>query len=332
MNNAINVLICGQVRQDALFRSALERFQSYRATGVMDRIVFSTWTGEIDKYDGMRDHLAATSVEVVETVMPTTFMESQGNFYYQATQATNGLERFSSDDAIFKTRGDVRINFALDFKACKEFWERQDREHPVVGEHLQHRIAVGGCAPFIPFWFEDRYFYGICSDLRKLVRLSRAGDILWNPQTAIAEVRWFATIFTELFPVVRHIMRIFWMLRLHPHDPAVYNTGIVYRSIAVYHHIVETFFTMGVEPQCVDRSAFKDTIEPPPAPVGYIPDVVTDAIKAQPAYVETRAALAAEGTAYLSRPDVTNSFREAINQLGRETIKIYGDFVQPVAC
>lgn len=325
----MNVLICGQVRQAEMFRRAVARFQEARATDTVNRIIFSTWAGELDQYPGMREHLKFAAVEIVETYLPNDYMKSQGNFFYQAVQAINGLERFSPDDAVFKTRGDVRINLALDFAACKAFWEQHDRENPITGGYLEHRIAVGGCAPFIPFWFEDRYFYGKCADLRKLIRISRTGDILWNPQTAIAEVRWFATLFAETFPVVRHIMRIFWMLRLYPHDPAVYQTEIVYRSIAVYHHLVETFFTMGISPDRYDSSVFEGTIEPPPAPISVADDPITAAIRAQPAYIETRQALLREGTDYLSDRETITLFREGVDRLGWDTVHIYGDFVLP---
>lgn len=325
----MHVLICGQVRNEAVFRAAVARLQKARANGAIDRMLFSTWQGEVARYEGLSEYLAAAAVEVVETLMPTEHMEATGNYFYQVTQITSGLERFEPEDFIFKTRGDVQINFGLGFRASKLSWERRERERPVAEGPFRHRIAVGRASPVIPFWFEDRYLYGACADLRTMARLSRSGDILWNPHTAIAETRLYAGIFVETFPVIRHFMRIFWMMRTLPHDPKVFQNEVVYRSLALYHHIVDMFFTVGLEPHCVDYTAFAGTIQPPPEPAVPVDDPLTAAYRAQPAYLETRAIIAAEGLAYLSRPAVTTWFRKAVEKLGQDNLYRYHHLTLP---
>jgi hypothetical protein len=106
---------------------------------------------------------------------------------------------------------------------------------------------------------------------------------------------------------------------------------VVYRAIAIYHHIVDTFFTVGLEPHCVDYAAFEGSIQPAPFTTAPIDDAITAAYRAEPAYIETRAILSTEGTFYLARPAVTSWFRAAVDQLGRETNHIYAGFVQPPA-
>lgn len=66
----INVIFTGLVRDQELFVKSIKDLVEFRHENMVDEIIFSTWIGEIDKYDGLRNVLEVYDCHLVEGELP----------------------------------------------------------------------------------------------------------------------------------------------------------------------------------------------------------------------------------------------------------------------
>ena len=86
-------IVCGAVRQEFELYSILSYLCEYRAKGLIEGIVLSTWVGEVDNVKNLREKLKFLDIHLVE-IWPLSEEVSQYtnlNYTRQATQLLNGL-------------------------------------------------------------------------------------------------------------------------------------------------------------------------------------------------------------------------------------------------
>lgn len=122
MKRRIWALITGAIRSDLYFRVILIKLCDMRAKGVIEEIVFSTWLGEIDKFEGLREILQELDIVIVEKPYIDEILEkyTEISFERQRTQIFNALQIIPHDVYVIKLRTDYIFGISRLFKAVQD--------------------------------------------------------------------------------------------------------------------------------------------------------------------------------------------------------------------
>lgn len=198
------VVICGLVRDRQLFNTKLEKLFQWQNEGLISGIVYSTWIGEIDKYEGLRQHLETAGVKTVEIQEPN--LRLPGHLLHQMKTIYYGLEACPENSYVLKIRPDLGslgknltpiLSGEVDLKVDdSEGWPRI----------FQERIVIMGGFVTAPFYMNDIVFYGSKQDVKKLIHFDLRYEVLF---TSTGPEQWFHAhpfldtfqIFASYFPI-----------------------------------------------------------------------------------------------------------------------------------
>lgn len=158
------VVITGLVRDPDRFGAYLD---GIRALGRRDlRVIFSTWTGELDRYPTIPPRLAALSADIAEQAPPT--LKLPGHILHQVMTQERGLSLLEDDVFVLKTRPD--ISGLMD---VHEFLDLAPERAPEgrLATPFRHRVHVVGLFGAHPTYINDIIFAGMAGDLRKLCQI-----------------------------------------------------------------------------------------------------------------------------------------------------------------
>ncbi len=243
----ISVIFCGLIRRPAYLQKAIARLAVLRQSGMVGEVVVSTWAGELNRYPQMRRHLDENGVVVVEVATLADKVVSVGNYERQILLLHWGLATLGdSQDYVFKTRPDQPINLfpRLDqlFAGMIERVGKRDDEDGA--------LWVGRFHPFMPFFIEDRYFFGHRRTVDRMAIFSNELLLTGHPHNLITEVIWHSAYFLRKFPILRKIMQLDWS----PPWPAgdfysvlnkVRHEPLFRQGLALYYHIMATYYRVG---------------------------------------------------------------------------------------
>ena len=116
-NRPVNILITGLLRTPDVFKTSLEYFLRCQSEGVVDKIVISTWHSEKDKFFEFAKSHSLNNYTKTSSIMLLCGNEPayvpvglRGNLYHVCLAIERGLEVFSEDEFIFKTRTDIHVS------------------------------------------------------------------------------------------------------------------------------------------------------------------------------------------------------------------------------
>ncbi len=194
----INVLFCGLIRNPEMLLRSVRELAMLRRRGLVDRMAFSTWKGQIDSCCDLRRSLADGEVEFVESDEP----QYQGTSVFHQMKALElGLDHLDGCGLVLKTRADVYVR--------PEFLERLAADshylEPDRGSDLavfERKIWVPWFEITKPFYMGDECFFGLASDLRKLINYDVSYDVKYDMDAGRGHIRRFIHPFLPHFPIL----------------------------------------------------------------------------------------------------------------------------------
>lgn len=253
----VTILMCGQVRHEPYFRESLRVYLHLRDQGVFDRLVISTWAGEMDRFPGLKERLQGYGVEFVESP-PLDGFATAGNYLHQTAQLYNGLLAVDSDAWVFKTRPDA----VLSLNALDGLFQATMAAPPVTVEPraFERRVWVPYFEATQPFFISDVVFFGRRDDLLKLCNFDMVYEVnrifdLPDPLTlqekvAAAETRKYLNLFALHFPILNEFKDTWQYAEYYRdtrNDVLDYNfrQKIYWEYMALYLHILHSHFLVG---------------------------------------------------------------------------------------
>jgi hypothetical protein len=236
-----------------------------KRAGLIEGVVYSTWLGEVDRYDNLRETLERCGVILVETPDPAGSqfpILGTGNIVRQKVSLSWALDLVPDDSFIFKTRPDQPITTTQRIAELFQSFNKMnflvtDIEKPVI----RYRIWSGRRHPTIPFFIDDRNFFTHASVAKKMCAIRGEIYLLMNRSNNIAEINWYATLFWDDIPLVRRMLCINW-LKLHSdgqdasYHEVLKEADIYWLSQAAYKSILDRYFYLGFDGFSVDDYGF----------------------------------------------------------------------------
>ena len=199
----INILLCGLVRTPDLLLQSMRDFVKLRNEGLVDRVFFSTWKGEVGKYESLREGLIASGVSLIESDEP----EYAGtSIFHQMKTLESGLDRFGDDDRVLKTRCDVYIRPEFIAKlATDETYLKIDADDTDLV--FQEKVWIPWFEITKPFYMGEECFFGRAGDLRKLVNYDVSYDVKYDMDAGRGHIRRFIHPFLGPYPHLVEYLR-----------------------------------------------------------------------------------------------------------------------------
>lgn len=172
-----SALICGLVRQPGTMLHQLSMLERFRAEGLVDRIVFSTWEGELDRYPEVRETMCRLGVVVVESAQPALTLP--GHVLHQAKTFTLGLYACPADALILKLRGDV-LPLTAEYRRILSGEHLAAQERRATPTLFRRPVWTLSGIVFWPFYMNDMVFFGTRDDLLQLADIDVKAEYYWN--------------------------------------------------------------------------------------------------------------------------------------------------------
>lgn len=240
---SINVIFTGLVRDSKLFVKSIKDLVKFRRENMIDKIIFSTWKGEIDKYVGLRDVLEDCDCYLIESELSPV---SPGNIWHQMKSLYLGLHMIKDDSYCLKTRADLFIK--------PEFIRKliTDEDYLNINSTDNHNILFKKIwIPYFeitkPFYMSDECFFGKTIDIKKLVNFDASYDILYDIDCGITHIRRFIHPFVQTIPFLKQYLKFaaysghFTPFRFKILEYNLKSNFYLY-CLAIYYQIVHTYF------------------------------------------------------------------------------------------
>ena len=178
-------VICGVLRQPFEFGTVMDRLLLHRAAGKLDRIILSTWRGEVDRQPGIGAMLSAAGVTVIETAPPVNL--GPGNINAQKKALLQALLRVPADATVMKLRTDKS---AVLVDRYVERLQSPLTPADMSLSTLRHRVVVSRLSSTLPFMADDFVFIGQAADLMRMTMGSDSLSEFFREMLPTAEMTW----------------------------------------------------------------------------------------------------------------------------------------------
>lgn len=198
----VDVVFCGLLRSVDLFKKSIEDLNEFRKMGLVDRILFSTWKGEVQKSGGMIAYLKENRIELFENEEPKE--RGYGNVWCQMKAMEVALGEIKEDKFVLKSRSDVYIKkdfLKKIFSSDKEF--KMEATLP-KGNIFKNKIWIVWYELTRPFYFADESFFGRRDDLKKLINYDTSFDTDYHVGPALTHIRRFIYPFLKDYDILKN--------------------------------------------------------------------------------------------------------------------------------
>jgi hypothetical protein len=210
-NTSAWVLITGVIRDENFLLSRLNFFFKQKQAGHIEQLVFSTWKGEIEKFDAVVDAMRDYEFILAESDQPDIVCD--GHYIHQMVSLKNGLEVCPDNQFILRTRTDkcgpesgVIEEEMATFLQNKNYVRKSQDEFDIfdykIGTFASH-TEVSNNAPALFFW-NDRHYFGLKEDLLKFTNYN---VLAFGYQNLIPEQALFSAPFLQKWPVFSFFFR-----------------------------------------------------------------------------------------------------------------------------
>ena len=189
-------VITGNIRSPEYTKLVIDYLKMYKDRNVIDSVVFSTWDGEIDKLDGLREALGEMDCILVESEMPRIIQKNVATSYtssiFQYMAMYNASLVIPDDVMVLKTRTD----------RCMETNVKMFRYLESVSEldSISNFFSVFQYSTRVPFCFEDITFLANIANFRGMLDFGIQNFVI--EQNPAAQVSFFGSDLKLLDPVV----------------------------------------------------------------------------------------------------------------------------------
>ncbi|MHB0704739.1 hypothetical protein ACX4MT_17955 [Roseomonas mucosa] len=163
MNSEKVAVICGALRDALEFSFIADRLLREKAEGKIDRIVFSTWFGEISQDHPLFQPLLRSGIELIESKSPEK--GGHGNIQRQKKALFQALIQLPPDATVLKLRTDKCAVLLGGFL--------NRLQKPLVitepaNSVYRNKVVVVRTSSTMPFMSDDFSFLGRCDDLLRM--------------------------------------------------------------------------------------------------------------------------------------------------------------------
>ena len=252
-NRRIWAVMCGAVRLEFELYSTLAILCEWRAQGILEGIVLSTWRGEVEKIPKLREKLKYLDISLLEATPLDQSEEKYTNlnFVRQAIQLNNALNFIPENVFVVKCRTDFSIK-ALNI--ISQFLE-EDMDIVPFGSFMpcmKNKIAIAFTSVSSPFFSCDIAFFGHKVDLKSMLIFE---NTVWGwGKPCGPDALFFRNIFIHNYPVVSDFVRMVdsYFLNIILKDKLkgtfsednFYLPGILNKFYALYFVILYTCFNL----------------------------------------------------------------------------------------
>ena len=257
----IDVIICGLVRNKEKLLAKVEQFENWKNQNIIEQIIFSTWIGEIDKYNGLRKVLSSKNVILLEIEEPKLVLKG-GHQLHQMTSFFYGLSYIENKDKyVLKTRVDLADNHDL---MLHYFQNGTERTEDFLKVDLGNKIIIENAQMLYPFLCGDAQFFGKKKDLEKLINFSNEMEIVFN-RLAVEQ-----TFFFEPFKNIKVFREHFYWNLPHISEISVkreeqisfiMNETILIDLIKLWWMVLNSYFIIGWNNNTDHQIEFNNVLE-----------------------------------------------------------------------
>lgn len=199
-------LITGVVRDESILLEKLVFFNSLKSSGYLNQVVFSTWKGELEKYELIKSALKSYNFILVESEEPDIIC--RGHYVHQIISIKNGIEVCPDNSFILRARTDkcgpeagfveekiLTFLSNRDFvRPCKDEFGPFGHKIGIMGYHT----GISNTYPMFFFW-NDRAYFGAKKDIQKFLNFN---ILALRYQALIPEQVLFAAPFLHNWPII----------------------------------------------------------------------------------------------------------------------------------
>lgn len=198
--SSVDVAFCGLLRMPDLFKKSIDDLTKMRDEGIVNQILYCTWIGEVQKDPEIFSLLKEKNIILIETEEPKD--RGVGNIWCQMKALDVALQSVHSDRFVLKTRTDAYIDsgFLRKMFTSPELF-KIPKDLP-KGNIFSHKVWVIWYEITRPFFMADECFYGVCSDVKKLVNYDSSYDTDFDLGPGTAHVRRFIHPFIKEYPIL----------------------------------------------------------------------------------------------------------------------------------
>ncbi|WP_145136550.1 SEL1-like repeat protein [Roseomonas gilardii] len=186
-------VVCGAIRTELELSIVIQQLVSNRDNGRLDRIILSTWLGEFQGKENLRNSIAACGVEIIEA--PGLAEGGPHNMWRQKKALFQALISVPTTSKVLRLRTDKAAQF------INPFIERLNRPLTDSTSNIfSKKIVVTQISATVPFMIDDFAFLGEWQDLYRLTTLDETFTNILAAPDIPAEVRWFYSPFSRIHP------------------------------------------------------------------------------------------------------------------------------------
>jgi hypothetical protein len=254
---SITVLLVGQVRNQHVLLRMVENLAALRDKGLVNRVILSTWTGEIPKISHLLPQLHSAGVTVKWVDEPVANLSAPGNVVNQMRGVDLALETVEDTDWVLRARPDMWVDFNLVAGLAAA---DMSLDEPGAGI-LAHKVWT----PFVelcqPMCMSDIAFFGHYADIVKLQNFDSFHEVAGTnlgtsmgqkPLTSYdAEIRRYTPAFLAGYPVLQEYHRLSNRFFLGIHElrramiAMLYDEDFYWQYMAAYFDILKKYFWIG---------------------------------------------------------------------------------------
>ncbi|MGA0545376.1 hypothetical protein ACO2Q1_08885 [Brevundimonas sp. VNH65] len=197
------VVVCGMIRDAAVFATKLETLRAWKADGVIEDVVLSTWAGEIDRYPEVGEAWSRGEFILVETDPP--ILKTVGHTVHQARSLYYGLQAVPEGVKVLKTRPDLG-DLTGPVRAILEQIDLTLTPKAGWPEVFGSKIAVVMHSLEIPFYVNDIIYFGVREDLLRLANFDLSTEYLCSHMAP--EQFFFRGAFAGQFPLLEAYFQV----------------------------------------------------------------------------------------------------------------------------
>ncbi|WP_075201843.1 hypothetical protein, partial [Floricoccus tropicus] len=210
-------VVCGAIRDELELILVLKKLVKMRDHGVIEGIILSTWSNDIDKFNSLRDKIIAQNIKIIEIDSIENRVEinrtNSINYMRQAMQFQAALDILPNDVFILKCRTDRALEHLNKIeKYINNDPNKIDYKDNIIDINVNipkifdYPITILNPKTQRILHFSDFVFWGHISDVRKLLNFD-ISELFLN-RDLVANTQWFVYPFLKNFPIIRDYFRI----------------------------------------------------------------------------------------------------------------------------
>ena len=200
---SVDILFTGLVRMPEMFKKSILDLLAMRKEGLVNKILFSTWLGEVEKYPDIHKFLDKHDIRIIRSKEPSPRgTKNSPTIWCQMKALEIGLKNIEKNRFALKTRTDVYINplFLRKLFKEKESLLKITKDLP-KGNLFRYKVWIFYYEIKTPFHMGEECFFGDRDDLKNLVNYESSYDIDYKIGGGISHIRRYINPFLRDYPI-----------------------------------------------------------------------------------------------------------------------------------